>query len=160
MNVYYCEKWFNPGKRATRPLDEAAARRRHDARQPYTALMGSLEAPSHVISLAEPWVSVTFMDDALRGYLRYDFKETRHGKLFLTMAVYREFEGESMDPVTFAEFTFREDGHATTERRDRQSGNAFESERVVDVSANWEDYPQFGDYTSLCRKERDLQVGQ
>jgi hypothetical protein len=160
MTVFYCEKWFLPGKRAIRPLDEAEAQRRHDAREPYTALIGSQDHPSQVISLAGPWASVGFMDDAVREYLAYDFNEKQRGKLFLTMALYRKFEGDSDDPVAFGQFAFQQNGHVIMEWRDLRSGEAVQKERDVNVSSNWEDYPNFGYYVPLIKKERGINLSE
>jgi len=156
MRIDYCEKWFSAGKRPIKPLSEAEARRRHGARTPYTALIGGQEAPSHVISIAADWVSVGFLDRALREYLSYSFQEMRPGKLFLVSAGYRDFEEGGAEPVTFAMFSFKESGELVVERRDLRSSDVQEVEHNVDVSSNWEEYPEFGEYGAVKRAEREI----
>lgn len=41
------------------------------------------------------------------------------------------------------------------EKRDLLSGEIEEREVVVDVSCNWDDFPDFGDYTKLLILERE-----
>ena len=155
MTTWSCEKWFFAGKRPLKPLDEAKARRRHVDRKPYTAVIGDNEPPSHVVSLAPPWVSVSFLDSSGREYLAYGFNEKQPRRLFLKSVSYREFEDEGDNPATFIMFNFDESGHVVIERRNMRTGEVSEKERDgEDVSANWEDYPEFGAYDSLLRRER------
>ena len=41
------------------------------------------------------------------------------------------------------------------ERRNIEAKKVEEREAVVDVSSNWEEYPEFGNYCSLIRVERN-----
>jgi hypothetical protein len=155
MTVHYCERWFHAGKRAIEVLDEETARARHEEREPYTAVLGSLDQPTHVISFASPWVTVGFFDSSRREYLSYDFKETdtEPTSLFLKMVEHRDF-GDGDKPIASSRFAFEPDGRVLIERQDLRTGETLERESKDDLAENWEDYPRFGSYDSLCNAER------
>jgi hypothetical protein len=154
MVTSYCEKWFQAGRHPITPMTAVEAQARHEARRPYCAVIGGVEAPTHVISLAGAWVSVAFLDDLKREYLRYDFNERAPGRLFLTTALFRVFEGATDEVVEGTQFAFRESGHSLIERRDLRTGQVSERRWSGDTKANWEQYPSFGNYAMLCRSER------
>ncbi len=155
MTVHYCDRWFHAGKRAIEFLDEQAARARHEAHQPYTVVLGSLDQPTNVISFASPWVTVDFFDSSRREYLSYDFKETdtEPPSLFLKMVEHREF-GDDDKAFASNRFAFEPNGHVLIERQDLRTGETLERESTDDLAENWEDYPSFGSYDSLCRADR------
>lgn len=134
-------------------LTEEKARKRHESRKSYVAIVGEAERPTHLVSLAGPWVTVSFLDDLRREVQNYDFHERRQGELFLNMAVHRRFRGDSNDLVESVLFSFKEDGKILIETRD---DSVISQRRVVaDPSVNWERYPAFGVYDDLCRYERE-----
>jgi hypothetical protein len=57
------------------PLTRDEAQRRHESREEYAALLGTAEAPSHVVSLVGPWVTVSVLDKDRREYLLYSAAE-------------------------------------------------------------------------------------
>jgi hypothetical protein len=156
VSVQYCDRWFYAGKRPIDVLDEETARARHEARLPYTAVLGSFDGPTHVISVASPWVSVGFFDSSRREYLNYDFKETdtEPTSLLLSRVEFREFAGDSDEPLTHTQLAFEPNGRLLIERQDVRTGETLERETRDDLAENWEDYPTFGSYESLCRAER------
>jgi len=158
MKVYYCDGWFRAKKFAPEMWDEAKARAAHSKRQLYTALLGSASAPSCFVEVTGNSIGVGFLDALLREYLSYNFQERQPGKLFLSMATHRKFDGDS-DKVTWGvTYFFDENGHVAIQEQDLiadEDADAFISaETFLDVSANWEPYPQFGEYESITRKGR------
>ena len=158
MGASYCEKWFQSGKRPINPMTAADAQAKHEARQPYCALIGDTRGPTHVLSLAGAWVSVSFLDERKREYLRYDFKERAPRELFLAAAVLRVFEGMTDNVVEVTQFAFKETGDGLIERRDLRAGQVGERRWSGDARSNWERYPNFGDYVALCRLERGMSI--
>ena len=158
MAISYCENWFQAGKRPINPLSVADAQARHEARRPYCALSGrsQAEAPTQVLSLAGAWVSVSVLDDLKREYLRYDFNERAPEKLFLKTALFRTFEGSTDEPVEATQFAFSEEGSALIERRNLRDNEVRQRRWNGDMAANWERYPEFGEYAALCQPERDV----
>jgi hypothetical protein len=72
----------------------------------------------------------------------------------LTHAVFREFAKETNDVVSAKLFAFKEDGHIFMDDRDLLNRTVEEREVSYSAAENWEEYPRFGDYTSLCREQR------
>jgi hypothetical protein len=154
MTITYAEKWLTADKKPFNPMDAAAARKRHEARKPYTALIGGEGRPSCTVEVSRDWVSVRFLDDHLRQYLQYDFKVVDPNRLFLKGAIHMEFDGNTGNTTLKKIFNFHDDGSLDIEEIDRKTGQRREFAMSTDVSQNWDDYPAFGDYVRLCRKER------
>ncbi len=94
---------------------------------------------------------VKMVNHFLRKYLIYQFTLINE-KLFLTGAYYYEYEkGEKIGHTIFS---FKDDGKMLCEKKNYKSNEIEEREGIVDVSVNWEDIPEFGDYESIIRTER------
>lgn len=160
--LFYCKKWSIGYKEPISPLNENEARKFHDRGLPYTVLIGSDSTPSHFIEVTKKagWVSVGFLDEELREYLLYSFKLLDSEQLFLSMAVYREFalnEGEGagfMNVSNGTTYLFNEDGNTVVREEQFNPHLLEESLTTVDVVGNYDQFPEFGKYDSLIRKER------
>ena len=71
------------------------------------------------------------------------------------MTEYREF-GDGDKPFASTRFALEPNGRVLIERQDLRTGETLERESTDDLAENWEDYPRFGSYESLCRPERVL----
>lgn len=93
--------------------------KKHESGDLYKVLIGSDVKPACFINITKNagWVSVGFLDQELREYLFYSFKVINDNKLFLSMAVHREFaenEGEGTGVLNVSSGTtyiFNEDGN-------------------------------------------------
>lgn len=149
----YFERWSRTKGQPANALSCEQARVRHHAGDAYVAVL-LLDKGKCVVDLAGDWVSVLFFDSLARLYTKYDFKRMEPGRVFLSAAMYMEHEGESMQAHTAVTFAFRTDGAVTIEKRDMLCGEVHEKETVADAAVNWDVYPEFGDYGSICRLER------
>jgi hypothetical protein len=143
-------------KRRTLPklISIEQARERHASREGYDAILMDAGTPRYVVTVVGNFLSVSFMDDCGRCYLEYDFREKQPLQVFLTHATHREFIGDSDDLSNFKLFAFHENGEIFMEDHDEIAKTVVESKTQDSVAENWDDYPQFGDYASLCREER------
>jgi hypothetical protein len=100
-------------------------------------------------------VAVYFLDEHQRPYLQYDFQEVTPGRLFRTRAIYREYDGSTDKIVEAQTFLFTPEGKQiiTVQDRVRHTSKQQEADNV-DMESNWEAYPAFGQYASVCRAER------
>ena len=154
MNVTYCKSWFRALKEPTELWSLEKAEQAHGNRQPYGVLIGDPKAPTRFLEINNDFVGVGFLDDRLRESLTYQFQEIEPGKLFLSMVTYREFEGDSDAVTSGTTYYFSTDGSIKIERESFDSHKLEMSESKEDVSGNYEDYPDFGQYDSLVRAER------
>lgn len=106
------------------------------------------------------FIGVNFIDDAGRNYLSYHFEEINDDrKLFLGEAWYLHFASETQDQEDYRlHFVFDKEGNVAVRKYDEtnQKTQDFESNRRFDISGLYEKYPEFGQYESLVRLERDL----
>jgi len=160
MLVYYCRGWFRAKKIASETLTEDEARHAYDTRTLYTALVNDKERPSCFVECNKDYVGVEFLDDNLREHIAYQFQERKPGRLFLSMAMRRNYVGDSDKVSRGASFIFKEDGSTIIYREDFIAGVLERADVRIDVSHNWEAYPDFGDYSALVQRQREKAWGE
>ena len=153
--VYFCKSWFRAKKRPTELWSEAQARAAHEKKQHYAVLVESIERPYWFLDVADKVVGVGFLDEHLRESLTYAFQEVEPGKLFMTMATYRKFEGDTDKVACGTSYIFDQDGNAQIRREIFLPEHKLEtSTSKVDVTSNYSMMPSFGEYEDLIRVER------
>lgn len=70
------------------------------------------------------------------------------------MATHREFDGDSDQVKKGATYIFKQNGNVVTLTEEFPNGDITRRETSADISGNWENYPDFGEYDSLLRTER------
>ncbi|PQO43872.1 hypothetical protein [Blastopirellula marina] len=153
MEIAFCEKWWGARKRPLNIISEEAARTRHEKRKPYVALLGGVDHPRFVVDIAMEWATINFLDSQQRMYLSYNFIELEPGKLFLKGAYYWEYEKDSDAVKSCTIFNFDVSGQIVIAEAGETS-EVREFETTASVDENWDEYPAFGDYASLCVEER------
>lgn len=152
--VFYCKSWFRAKKRPTELWSEADAKAAHESGQAYVALVDSIERPFCFLEITPKAVGVGFLDELLRESLSYDFQEVESGVLFLTMATYREFEGDTDTVVSGSSYIFSRDGQVRIRREFFNPHRLETASSSADVSTNYAPMPVFGGYEDLIRVER------
>jgi hypothetical protein len=150
----YFGKWFHAKNQPILPLSPQKAELRHHAGEPYIAVL-HVDGEKRVVDLAGDWVSVMFLDDNGRVYLTYDFKRVEVNRLFLSRAIHVEYEGGNDRPGMALTYAFKADGSILIERRNLVTGDLEEKDSFGDSALNWENYPEFGIYQSVCRLNRE-----
>jgi hypothetical protein len=154
MKITYGYKWFRPKRRLTETWDESRARKSHEKRQLYVAVVGEASSPTCFVEINNKYVGVGFLDALVREYLCYTFDEVEPGRLFLSEATHREFDGDS-DKVSRGEtYIFKQDGSVRVEKENFLENSHSVAESKMDVTGNWDAYPSFGRYESIIRKSR------
>ncbi|EHD0090561.1 hypothetical protein ACA689_000894 [Vibrio vulnificus] len=156
FNYFYCKSWFWSKKRPTEIWSEEQAKQAHDECRTYTVLVNDRERPYAVIDVAGStrFVGVTFLDDLLRESLSYHFKEVELGKLFLSMATHRYFDGDKDQVKLGNSYIFNEDGKLIIRKQSFNPQSLAEVISSTDVSGNYDKYPNFGEYDYLLKVER------
>lgn len=141
----------------TEEWNEKRARTAHERREHYAVLIELPDGTYRMIEACGDYFGIEFIDNRQRAFLSYQFQELEPGRLFLTMALYREFEGSTTRVTNSRTYRSRPDGSLIIHEEDADSPTAtrLESKEPIDVSSNWEPYPAFGDYQSLTRIERE-----
>lgn len=152
--IYYCKSWFRAKKKTTELWPTEKAEAAHRSKQHYTVLVGSTEAPYCFLDIADKVVGVGFLDNRLRESLTYAFKEVEPGKLFLTMAVHREFEGDTDKVASGVTYTFDQNGVVQIRREFFNPHRVETATSSFDPAANFSEWPEFGEYDDLIRVER------
>jgi hypothetical protein len=152
--IYYCKSWFRAKKKPTELWSEEKAETAHRNRLPYTALVGSAEQPYCFVNVADKVVGIGFLDSLLRESLTYAFREVEAGKLFLTMAIHREFETDTDQVVSGVTYLFDQSGAVHIRRESFKPHRVETATSAFDPASNHAAWPDFGAYDDLVRVER------
>lgn len=160
MQISYCTQWSRHYNHPIKVLTEEQARAAHENGQLYTVLVGNPDRPQCFLECtAFRSVGVEFLDDALRTYLDYSFQEMRRGELFISMSRRLHFPNETDLADRATVFYFETDGQLAIvwyQANPNGIGSKIvdKQQRIVDVSRNWEPYPEFGHYQGLATLDR------
>ncbi len=152
--IFYCKSWFRAKKRPTEVWTEEQAKVAHCAKRPYGVLVGSVEKPFCFLEVSDKFLGVGFLDSQLRESLYYAFKEIEPGRLFLGMATYREFQGESDAIASGTTYIFEPSGVVKISKQLFDPHTEEVADAHTDVTANYANWPEFGEYDDLIRVER------
>jgi hypothetical protein len=155
VTVSYCERWNNKQNKPIFWMSEDEARARHDSGELYTAVLGDNETPTVVeVFLKEGYVGVRWLETHGKDAMRYAFRRIED-RLFLSEVAINTVSTEGK--VVEAESTLtKPDGTVEMSLFDNvnRTVKTAEPQTSKDVTAMWEDIPQFGDYASVTRRER------
>lgn len=153
--IFFCKSWFAAKRMPTEIWTEAQAREAHQNGQRYSVLLDSIERPFCVIDVTGDFIAVNFLDEQLRSALTYHFEAVSSGKLFLTMAVHRQFEGDADKVLSGTTYIFAEDGTVQMRREFFVPTHKLDTAKSqADVSGHYVPAPQFGEYDEFIRVER------
>jgi len=130
----------------------------HENRKIYFATIYNKNKPINFLEINNDFVLVGFLDELNRQYMDYVFYEVEPNKLSLKKAQYWEFVGDTDEMKTSERYSFTQDGGLIIEEADILNNviETKEATQKVDVSGNYEAYPEFGQYEALIKKERGL----
>jgi hypothetical protein len=151
---HFAGGWSRTRKEVTEWWDTDKARQAHEARKLYTVIVGDVARPSAFLEVNGGFVGVGFLDERLREYLSYGFAESEPGKLFLKQATHREFVGDSDKVAEGSTFIFKPDGSVVMRRQLFDPPKLETAQTSTDLEGHYDQYPQFGSYEHLLKKER------
>lgn len=155
VSITYSIYWARSTHSPNRPISDSEAEGRHNAREQYVALVQHGERRYCFLEICDNVCNVEFFDAQQRNYLLYCFIEREQkGRFFLCRTQHSVYDGDSCRLLEASTFYFQEDGRLLIEDRNYVEKTVSESESVIDVSANWEPYPEFGKYEGLMAIER------
>lgn len=154
MEYFYCKSWFRAKKIPTEIWSSEVAKSAHLEGKPYTVLVNSEVRPTAFIEITRDAVSVGFLDDQLREKLSYAFKAVEDGRIFLSMATYRDFQDDSNTVKSGTSYIFQENGSVSIKKQTFSPGASEVADSITDVSGNYASYPAFGEYDDLLTIER------
>lgn len=152
--VTYCKSWFRAMKQPTEVWSEKDANSAHDNKTLYGVVVGPVDHPFCFIEVNKGFVGVGFLDELSRETLYYAFKEVREGTLFLGMATYRDYVGNTDKVASGTTYRFDESGAVRIEKQTFNPLKTESSASSCDVAKNYATWPEFGRYDDLIEVER------
>ena len=161
MRVTYCEQWNDRLRAPAGERSEEEARRLDAAGELYSVVLGDPSSPDAEVQVywKNSVLTVSFMDKSARRHVKYVFRKMDEKRLFLTDVTtwtYPEGARFIFEATRIEHILFQPDGYSHKRVDDKSSDNIEISEyRDVPVDANWEPVPEFGDWESVTRYQRD-----
>lgn len=160
LKIVYTKGWFRLHRKCLAEYTETEAKKMYNARKHFVVIIYDGDKPSYYIIFNNKYVCVGYLDDSNRLYLEYEFSEISKGKLFLKEVRYWEYKDDISDEkLTYTRYRFTPEGDFGIEKVDSNNPDIKErmiSKSRIDVSVMYEDYPEFGHYGGLIRKERNM----
>ena len=152
MKIVYCKEWSLFRKEPHCIISEAEAKDKHINGESYAAVIYEEEKVKNVLEINGDSLTVRFYNENQECYLLYGFVK-KGDKLFLNAAYHYLYDnGEDIEMTLF---NFKDTGEVFMERRNNVSGEVEQREAIVDVTCNWEEFPQFGEYQGVVKVERE-----
>ncbi|MET4083685.1 hypothetical protein ABIB40_003657 [Pedobacter sp. UYP30] len=160
MKITYTKGWFRDQKRILKEYSIEDAKLYFLNRNPFAILIEKSGKEYCFVNINNKFLYVGFLDDLKREYLGYEFSEVESGKVFLKEVQFWEYDGDSDTKITSTRYRFTPDGQFGIEKRDnlKQEVERLTAKNKLDVSALYENYPQFGHYNEIIKKERELPI--
>jgi hypothetical protein len=161
MQTIYCQRWNFGMVRPIDPLTVEQARRRDTTGKLYTVALGDPADPDVVLEITRPdIIVVNFFDKLGRKSVAYYWRRTEDNRMFLRTIRRWQYGDDSAWGLSEAELieevAYEPNGIVHHDIRDEK---AHERRRVsyrdVPLDINWEPIPEFGDWASIARFERD-----
>ena len=99
-----------------------------------------------IIEINKGFAGVGFLDDHLRESMYYAFKKISAGMLFLSMATYREFDGETVTVTLGTTYSFAPEGTVKIRKQSFKPPALEIAETSADVSQIFTAFLDFGEY--------------
>jgi hypothetical protein len=163
----YNKTKFSRKKNKDEQLLLEAAKYAHDNELLYFVTIFESDKPYCYVEINKGFYRVNFFDEYNRIYMAYTFmgednlfewRKNYGNRVLLEDITFWEFKGSTEEIVKISNHIFKPDGSFHMIERDLITNEQIDSEakNKIDITANWEDYPEFGKYESLIRKEREI----
>jgi hypothetical protein len=158
----FCERWHGREHRPSGVISEAAARRRNGRGRPYLVVLGDQRRPGALIEVnwSLDFLGTWFLDDMRRRNLKYSFTRVDAKTLFLEQIMLWEYPDDAVRDLHTATrvttLTYNQDGIVHEAIDDSVAGTEEVISRCdVALDINWEQVPEFGDWSRVARWDRE-----
>lgn len=161
VEATYCETWSWRLRKPTDVMTAEQARSRHARGESYCVVIGDPSAPQAIIDVVpeNSYIEVSFVDSAGRTHTAYGFSKVDSSKLFMTeVTVWSYPEGaRSKSQASVVEsLEYKPDGYLCRRVNDKSLDHIQKTEYTdVPVDVNWEPVPEFGQWESIARENRE-----
>jgi hypothetical protein len=156
----YCERWHGKEHRPIGVITESEARSRDSRGEPYLVVLG--ERPDALIEVhwSLDFLGTWFLDDKSRRNLKYSFARIDAKTMFLEQIMLWEYPDDAVRDLNTATkvttLSYNQNG-IVHEAIDDVIGETSEviSRSDVPLDINWEQVPDFGDWSGVARWSRE-----
>ena len=149
--IEYGERWSDYYQNWRFPYTEAEARRKHEQRELYTALITEDDGATVAVELCFAFAYCNiYLHDALgRSAMTFTFEPASEGRLFLSDAIRTEFQGTNRLGWRGMGHTYTQDGRRKTMVSVNRQISLIAENEPVDVRSHFEPVPPFGQWERL-----------
>ena len=160
--ITYCERWNDLLHAPINIIGADEAKRRHEAGELYSVVLGDLKVPDAFIEVnwTHNYLGVWFLDEKCRRVLKYGFRRVSETQLFMNDIVRWDYPPEARgrfnDALLIESIHYEQDGTVRQTTKDKTVREIVEKTiKDVPLDINWEKVPQFGQWDSVARYDRE-----
>jgi hypothetical protein len=157
----YCERWQDREHRPSDVITEVEARGRDSRGEPYLVVLGDPEQPDALVEVnwSADFLTTWFLDDKLRRNLKYSFARVDAKNMFLEQIILWEYPEDAVRDLDTAikvtTLSYDQNGVVYETIDDTVAGTEEVISRSdVPLDINWEQVPDFGDWSGVARWNR------
>jgi hypothetical protein len=161
MQATYSRRWNLVLHKPLDPISEQQARQLDEAGDYYTVAFTQDTTSGYLeINWTERYLAVYFLDEQHRPGLCYTFTRLDQDRMFMNSVLRWEYPDDQARAMTGANLTeelrYQQDGVVDREVRD-DTAHEVRRQTITDVNLdiNWEPVPQFGQWDSVTRLDRE-----
>jgi hypothetical protein len=158
----YCERWQDREHRPSDVITEVEARGRDSRGEPYLVVLGDPEQPDALVEVnwSADFLTTWFLDDNLRRNLKYSFARVDAKNMFLEQIILWEYPEDAVRDLDTAikvtTLSYNQNGVVYETIDDTVAGTEEVISRSdVPLDINWEQVPDFGDWSGVARWNRE-----
>ena len=154
MEQIYCCLWQDAKRKAQQLIAPERAEALHRQGEPYTVVFYVQNHVRYAVTVSKNGVTVRFYNADQMPECYYEYQPADADRMFLRTITYFTCENERV--IRKKIYSYNPRGILNVSDCDLINGTRAESERSVDLSRNWERYPEFEDYDHLLIQRADL----
>lgn len=154
MEQVYCCVWQDAQRKAMQVIPPERAEALHRMGESYTVVFYVQNRVRYAVTVSKNGVTVRFYNPEQMPECYYEYQPADADRMFLRTVTYFICDGERITLKQIASYSPR--GLLTETECDLDKGTEKTEERPVDLSHNWERYPEFDDYDHLLVQKSDL----
>lgn len=152
QKIVYGTEWLEDEKELVGILSVQEAEKKHKKKGIYVAVIYEDDSIKYVIEIYRGSVIVRFFNEDFENWLLYSFIEIDN-KLFQNLVWWWDYlDGRVIEHYMVH---FKANGEMISEHWEFCTGETEDRKGVVDVSSNWEEFPEFGHYDGVIKVERE-----
>ena len=154
MEQIYCGLWQEAKRKAEQVITPDRAEALHRQGEPYSVVFYVQNRVRYAVSISKNGVTVRFYNEKQMPECYYEYMPADADRMFLKTITYFICDADRVVKKEIHDYSPR--GILTVTVHDLISDTSTEREQPIDLSRNWDRFPEFEDYDHLLVMRSDM----